>query len=99
MPLLFGGKIGAFGLGARFYTGPLVSFVINKDQSFGGALGNAVSLDYKDQNFAWQVGTGLDIRNLGIDLRYEAGISKQTFPNGSNSRVNLFNLSLSYKLF
>src|SRR6185312_16065680 len=28
VPLLFGGKVGAFGFGARFYTGPLVSFAI-----------------------------------------------------------------------
>jgi len=34
VPLLFGGKIGAFGFGGRFYTGPLVSFAINKNQSF-----------------------------------------------------------------
>ena len=97
VPLLFGGKVGAFGIGARFYTGPLVSLAINKSQSFSGALNNAVTLNYKDQNFAWQFGTGLDIRNLSIDLRYEAGITKQTYGN-SQTRVSLFSMSLAVPL-
>ncbi|WP_259067639.1 PorT family protein [Mucilaginibacter sp. X4EP1] len=97
VPLLFGGKVGAFGIGARFYTGPLVSLAINKDQSFSGALNNAVTLNYKNQNFAWQFGTGLDIKNLSIDLRYEAGITKQTYGN-SQTRVSLFSLSLAVPL-
>src|ERR1700761_1260016 len=62
VPLLFGGKIGAFGLGARFYTGPVVSFAINKDQSYSTAASNIIKLNYKDQNYAWQVGAGVDIR-------------------------------------
>ncbi|HEX3385868.1 MAG TPA: outer membrane beta-barrel protein, partial [Mucilaginibacter sp.] len=53
VPLLFGAKVGALGLGARFYTGPVVSFAINKDQSFTQAASQAGSLNYKDQNFAW----------------------------------------------
>jgi hypothetical protein len=98
MPLLVGGKIGAFGFGGRFYTGPVVSFAINKDQNFGTAASNATSLDYKNQNFAWQIGTGVDIRDLSVDLRYEAGLSKQNYGTGS-TKINLFNLSLAYKLF
>lgn len=98
VPLLVGGKIGALGIGGRFYTGPLISFAINKDQSFNGALGNVTSLNYKDQNFAWQFGAGLDIKAISVDLRYEAGITKQNY-GASSTRVNLFNLSLAYRLF
>ncbi|MDB5030272.1 outer membrane beta-barrel protein [Mucilaginibacter sp.] len=98
VPVLFGGKVGAFGFGARFYTGPVVSFAINKDQNYGNAAGNIAHLNYKDQNYAWQFGTGIDIRSLSVDLRYEAGLSKQDY--GTNStKINLFNLSLAYKLF
>ena len=97
VPLLFGSKIGAFGFGARFYTGPVISFAINKDQSFGGAVSNAASLDYKDQNFAWQFGAGVDIKKISVDLRYEAGIAKQDYSAGQ-TRINLFNLSLAYRL-
>jgi hypothetical protein len=98
VPLLFGGKVGAFGFGGRFYTGPVVSFAINKDQTFGGAVDKAVSLDYQNQNFAWQFGGGVDIKKISIDLRYEAGITKQNY-NGSDTRVSLFNLTLAYRLF
>src|ERR1700761_8483077 len=34
VPLLFGGKFGAVGIGGRFYTGPVISFAVNKDQNF-----------------------------------------------------------------
>ncbi|HVW95058.1 MAG TPA: porin family protein [Mucilaginibacter sp.] len=98
VPLLFGGKVGAFGFGGRFYTGPLVSFKINDDQNFGTALGNAATLHYKDQNFAWVFGAGVDIRNISLDLRYEAGITKQTYGN-SSTRVSLFNLTLAVPIF
>ncbi|MDB5145067.1 MAG: hypothetical protein JWQ66_3780 [Mucilaginibacter sp.] len=98
VPLLVGAKVGALGIGGRFYTGPLVSFAVNKDQSFTNALGSATSLNYKDQNFAWQFGAGLDIKAISIDLRYEAGITKQSYST-SNTRINLFNLSLAYRLF
>jgi len=98
VPLLVGAKVGAFGFGARFYTGPLVSFAINKDQSFATAASNVVKLDYKDQNYAWQAGVGLDIRKISIDVRYEAGLSSQSYGPGS-TRINLFNISLGYKLF
>jgi hypothetical protein len=98
VPLLIGGKVGAFGFGARFYTGPVVSFAINKDQNYGSAAGSITSLNYKNQNYAWQVGTGVDIRSLSVDLRYEAGLSKQDYGSGS-TKINLFNLSLAYKLF
>jgi len=97
IPLLFGGKVGAFGFGARFYTGPLVSFAINKDQSFSGALNEVGSLDYKNQNFAWQFGGGVDIRNISIDLRYEAGITRQTYGD-DHTRISLFNLTLAVPL-
>jgi hypothetical protein len=98
VPLLIGGKIGAFGFGGRFYTGPVISFAVNKDQSFAGAVGSASGLNYRDQNFAWQVGAGVDIKKLSIDLRYEAGITKQDYGTGQ-TRINLFNVSLGYSLF
>src|SRR5665213_3311415 len=97
VPLLFGGKVGALGFGARFYTGPLFSFAVNKDQSFADTAGKAGRLDYHDQNFAWQFGAGLDINRISVDLRYEAGITKQNYLN-TQTKVSLFNLSLAYRL-
>lgn len=100
VPLLLGSKIGAFGIGGRFYTGPLISFAINKDQSAGAALGNIARLNYKDQNFAWTVGAGLDVRKFSVDLRYEAGLSGQTYDNSNNkTHINMFNLSVGYAIY
>lgn len=98
VPVLFGGKVGALGFGARFYTGPLFSFAINKEQSFSAAASNATRLNYKDQNFAWTLGAGLDIQKISVDLRYEKGLSSQSYGAGS-TKINLFNLSLGYRLF
>jgi hypothetical protein len=98
VPLLFGSKIGAFGFGARIYTGPVVSFAINKDQSFSGAVDKAVALNYQDQNFAWQGGIGIDIRQISFDARYEAGITKQDY-NGGQTRVSVFSLAMAVKIF
>jgi hypothetical protein len=97
VPLLFGVKVGALGIGARFYTGPVVSFAVNKDQSFSQAASQAQALNYKDQNFAWQAGAGLDLKALSFDLRYEAGITKQDYSTGQ-TRINLFSLSVAYRL-
>jgi len=98
VPLLVGIKVGAFGIGARFYTGPLVSFALDKNQSLGGAAGKAFSLDYRDQNVAWQLGAGLDVKRISVDLRAEAGITEQTY-GYNHTRVNLFNVSVAYSLF
>jgi hypothetical protein len=98
VPLLFGGKVGAFGVGGRFYTGPVVSFAINKDQSFSGAAQNAVTLNYHDQNYAWQFGVGLDIKKISFDLRYEAGLSNQYYGT-VQTKASLFNFTLAYRLF
>jgi hypothetical protein len=100
VPLLLGTKIGAFGIGGRFYTGPLFSLAINNDQNVGAALGNVVHLNYKDQNLAWTFGAGLDLKRISVDFRYEYGLSKQQYNNGSDeTRINLFNLTLGYRLF
>jgi hypothetical protein len=100
VPLLLGTKIGAFGVGGRFYTGPLFSLAINKDQNVGTALSNVAQLNYKDQNLAWTFSAGLDLKKISVDFRYEYGLSKQQYNNGSDeTRINLFNLTLGYRLF
>lgn len=103
MPLLFGGKFGAMGVGGRLYTGPVASFAVDHNQSFFTATKDAVTFDRKDTNVAWQFGAGLDIQAISIDLRYEAGITKRdyTLSNGNtgSTRINLFNVTLAYRLF
>lgn len=100
VPLLLGGKIGAFGLGGRFYGGPLLSFAVDKNQSVGDATSDATRLRYKSANYGFQVGAGVDIRSLSVDLRYEGGFNKIGYGTGdSHTRINVFSLALAYKLF
>lgn len=98
VPVLIGTKIGALGVGARLNTGPVVSFIIDENQTFGQATTNITRFSAKDQSFAWQFGAGLDVKSIGIDLRYELGLSKLNKPGYPETKLNLFNLSLSYKL-
>lgn len=99
VPLLIGTKIGAAGVGLRLNTGPVVSFLLDDKQKFGDAAGAVFKGEFKNQSVAWQFGAGLDIGSLGVDLRYETGISKVGRQGYDDSRINLFTLGLAYKLF
>ncbi|RAJ31643.1 porin family protein [Pedobacter cryoconitis] len=99
VPLLIGTKIGAAGIGVRLNTGPVVSFILDDKQSFGDATKDIFRGDFKKQAVAWQFGAGLDIGKIGVDLRYEAGISKLGKQDYEGQRLNLFTLGLALKLF
>lgn len=99
LPILIGTKIGAVGIGGRINTGPVISFIVNEEQSFSDALSNAARFNYKDQALAWQFGVGLDIRKISLDLRYEHGLSKISRPGFEDTKLRLYNFSLGYKLY
>ena len=99
VPILIGTKLGAAGIGLRLNTGPVVSFILNEDQSLGDAAGSAFSGDFKDQTLAWQFGTGLDFGKLGIDVRYEQGLSKIGRNGYDDTKLNLFTVGLALRLF
>jgi hypothetical protein len=99
VPLLIGTKIGAAGVGLRLNTGPVVSFILDKEQSFGDAAGSAFQGNFKDQAVAWQFGAGLDIGSIGVDLRYETGLSKIGKEGYNDTKLSLFTLGLALKLF
>jgi len=97
VPLLFGGKVGNENLGIRFYTGPALIFRLQNDQQFtsGGRI------NYQDQNYAWQLGGGIDLHDVAIDVRYEAGINKLSYgpPTNEHTSMNMLSLTISYSLF
>ncbi|NCD72217.1 porin family protein [Mucilaginibacter agri] len=101
VPLLVGTRIGAGPLGVRFNTGPLVSFAIDKTQDISGVITNDVyNLHYKNQNYAWQFGAGLDIRSISFDFRYELGLNKvDNYADNAHAKINMFNLTVAYRLF
>lgn len=99
VPVLVGTKIGAAGVGVRLNTGPVVSFILNEKQSFGDATSNVFNGSFKDQAFAWQIGTGLDVGKLSVDLRYEMGLSKLNDAGYPDTKLNIFTLGLGLRLF
>jgi len=99
VPILIGTKLGAAGIGLRLNTGPVFSFLLNEDQSLGQATGSAFSGDFKDQALAWQFGTGLDFSRIGIDVRYEHGLSKIGKNGYDDTKLSLFTVGLALKLF
>jgi hypothetical protein len=100
VPLLIGTRFGVPAVGVRINTGPLVSFAVDKNQSFSESAQNAYNFHYKDQNYAWQFGVGLDVRSVSFDLRYELGLNKvDNYDNISQARINMFNLTVAYRLF
>ena len=99
VPVLIGTKIGAAGVGVRLQTGPMVSFILDQSQSVNQATSKIFKGNFKDQNFAWQFGLGLDVGKLGADLRYELGLSDLAKEGYQDSKLSLFTLGLSYRLF
>lgn len=99
VPLLIGTKIGAAGIGIRLNTGPVASFVLSEKQSFNNATNKVFTGNFKDQSFAWQFGLGVDVGKLGVDLRYETGLSKIGKDGYEETKLNLFTLGLALRLF
>jgi len=97
VPLLFGWKMGNEDMGIRAYTGPVLIFRLQNDQQFV----NGGRINYEDQNYAWQLGGGIDLHDLAIDLRYEAGINKLSYglPTNEHTSMNMISLTISYSLF
>lgn len=72
----------------RFFTGPNVSFAINKQVE-----SNSLSFDKDDIKtsvFGWNAGVGLDIAVLFVDVGYMFGLSEVVKDLDASPRNNLF---------
>jgi hypothetical protein len=101
IPLLIGSKSGDAKFGFRFYTGPVLSLAITKHEDF---LNSSIPThyNYKDENYSWQLGAGIDVNAFSIDIRYEAGINGVPYgsnPTTTHTRLNMVNVTLAYSLF
>lgn len=100
VPVLLGSKIGTNNLNVRFMAGPVISFVVDKNTTLSTAVGDVTAVDdYKNQTWGGQIGAGVDLGNLAIDLRYEAGLSNINKGSKYEQKQNLWHFSLGYKLF
>ena len=96
VPVLLGTKFGPSKLNVRLMAGPVVSFLVNKNTTAEGAYQSI--RDYKNQALGLQAGGGVDVGNLSVDLRYEAGLSNISKSDNYDQKQNLFHLSLGFKL-
>lgn len=100
VPVLLGTKFGPNKLNFRLMAGPVLSFMVDKNTTFDSAYDGVSDFDdYKDQALGLQAGAGVDVGNLTVDLRYEAGLSNISKSDKYDQKQNLFHLSLGLKLF
>ena len=99
LPVLIGKKF--FGIG-NVFAGPSFQYILNSDFS----LDTITDVDTDGFSVGLQFGAGIELGNLGIDVRWERGLNaiESTFLNAINervtfdTRVNQIIIGLSYKL-
>jgi len=84
-------------------TGPTAGFVTNKNitvENLNDFLPSAEN--FKDIMWAYQLGAGVDILFLSLDVRYEWGLNNiYEAPSGAepyNVKTNLWQVTLGFKL-
>ncbi|MCK4854325.1 MAG: PorT family protein, partial [Bacteroidales bacterium] len=70
VPVLVGVKLGTFRLG----LGPVGSIIVSDKSDLTDITGYEATL--KSATFGYQIGAGVDIWKIGIDLRYEGNLTK-----------------------
>lgn len=97
VPLLFGKQIGVSKLNFHFVVGPSLQFNLAENSSVFSQATDPSFYKYRPFITNLQVGGGVDLGNLSVDLRYETGLQDINTNNGQHS--NLIHFSLGYKLF
>ena len=99
VPVLIGTKFGAAGVGLRLNTGPVFTFMLDKDQNFGQAASSVFDGEFKDKTIGWQFGVGLDIGKLNVDARYESGLSEINSAGGyPTTKLNLYTIGIGFRI-
>lgn len=98
IPLLLGNKIGFDQLNVRFMAGPVFSFLLKNNLEENYSMATNFN-SYKNQTIGGQIGAGVDLGNVTVDLRYEKGLSNIDKSGKYDQKQNLWHISLGYKLF
>lgn len=103
IPMLVGVRpINAGAFNIRFMAGPTFSFVSGKSLKPKEIIGSwpiQTVDDLKESFWSFQVGGGVDVFFLTIDLRYELGVDNIYIGEDDfNLKNNLFNVSVGFKL-
>ena len=104
VPVLVGYKIiDAKVFNLRVMAGPSANFILNKEIDSDEFIQDPLQ-DSNFKNVAWgmDVGAGIDVLFLSLDLRYEFGLNNIYIPNTGNESQkissNVFLVSLGFKL-
>ncbi|WP_420150961.1 porin family protein [Spirosoma sp.] len=103
IPVLLGIKGGPI----RVMAGPVISLRIDDNQRLGEALNQYTSGTLNDAwskaFYGYQVGGGLDIGSLGLDVRYQGNISDIAQISDSSGKfsqdMKTWQVTLAYKIF
>jgi hypothetical protein len=101
VPVLVGYKlINAKVLNLRVFAGPVANFVLNKTVDFNQTYPAPVQeADLKNVAWGMDLGAGVDLFFLTLDLRYEIGLNNIYNGSGDQSiKSNVFIVSLGFKL-
>lgn len=86
----------------RLMLGPVASFVLNKDIDTGSSTKIMNESDFKDMNWGFQAGIGVDALILTLDVRYELGLNNIYDNKIGNKTVdfknNLWSVTLGFKI-
>jgi hypothetical protein len=103
VPVLLGLKGGPL----RFVVGPMASFRIDNNAGLGDALNQYTNGTLNDAwskaYYSYQIGGGLDLGSLGIDVRHIGNLSDVVQVNSANGsfgqRTKSWQITLAYRLF
>ncbi|RYY36419.1 MAG: PorT family protein [Sphingobacteriaceae bacterium] len=96
VPLLIGKTFGSEDLNLRVNAGPVYSFILDDNKNLGGNIDQAFR-DYKSSALGYQVGAGIDVGKITLDLRYEGGLTKVN--DYFDQKQNLWSLAVGFKIF
>ncbi|HEY5591542.1 MAG TPA: porin family protein [Paludibacter sp.] len=106
VPILLGFKLIDLKLASiRAFTGPAMSYVLNGSKitydNVTGTGGLYDTKNYKNNIWDWQLGAGVDVGPLVVDVRYEWGLSNTSGGNvnevGFVNKGNTLTFSLGFK--
>jgi hypothetical protein len=103
VPVLLGIKGGPL----RFMVGPVASFRIDNNAGLSDALKQYTTSTLNDAwskaYYGYQIGGGLDLGSIGLDIRHEGNLSDvaQVNTNGGSfsQRAKAWQITLAYKIF
>ncbi|HTN20803.1 MAG TPA: porin family protein [Pelobium sp.] len=97
VPLLLGTKFGTDKLNFRIMAGPAFQFNLDENSSAFNQATDPDFYKYRDYVTNGQIGAGVDLGSLSVDLRYETSL--QDINKNDGQRQSLLHLSVGYKLF